>query len=233
MIGSAHGPHGEPVDRDSRNIIGSPGSGQPGDDDLVRPRLVLVGDVGARPDGLERGLVRGGFEVAEVPMMAAGTLEPAVVLLTAAGEVDAAGSLDILRHRLPAGVPVVITLLEVTPEGVTRLLEAGAADVVSVPVHPPELIARLGSRVRAGEDAAAALRVSDQTSRLFDVFQDISVTFRTEEVLHTLVRRVGDVLGLSHSACVLASPGQEEGRMVAAREQPDVRELPVPLWQYP
>src|SRR3989441_3210323 len=37
-----------------------------------RPRLLLLGDPSARPDGLERFLVRGGFEVTETGAPGAG-----------------------------------------------------------------------------------------------------------------------------------------------------------------
>ena len=221
------------MDGDGLNIIGAVDSGQPAAASTHPPRLLLVGDVAMRPDGLERGLIHGGFAIAEARVGGPVAEPPDVVLLTGTGEVDAAGALDILRRRLPGSVPIVITLTEAGPDAVVRLLEAGAADVLTGVVHAGELVARLGARVRAGSEAAAALLMSDQTSRLFDIFQDISVALRTEEILHTLVRRVGDVLGLSHCACVFMVTGQDEGRLVAVHEHPRIRDLPVPLWQYP
>jgi len=232
MIGSAHGPHGEPVGESRLNIIGGPGSGQPATES-GRPRLLLVGDRAARPAGLERSLVRGGFEVAEVPLGAVRGAAPAAVLLTAAGEVDAAGALDILRQRLAHGVPVVAALSEASPDAATRLLEAGAADVVTGAVHHDELLARIATRVRTVQEAASALQLSEQTARLFDVFQDISVAGDEREVLRTLVTRLGDVLGVSHCACVLAGPAETEGRLAVSREDPEASDLAVELWQYP
>jgi diguanylate cyclase (GGDEF)-like protein len=75
--------------------------------------------------------------------------------------------------------------------------------------------------------------LSDQASRLFDIFQDIALASRTEEILHTLVVRLGDVLGLSHCACVFASPGQDQGRLVAVHENPKLRDVAVDLGGYP
>jgi diguanylate cyclase (GGDEF)-like protein len=203
------------------------------DDAPAGSRVLIVGDVGHRPDGLERALVRGGFLVAEAPLGPRLPAMPDAVLLTAAGEVDAAGSLEVLRQGLPAGIPVVVTLDQPDPDAVVRLLDTGAADVLSSSASLGELSARLGARVRASRDASRALAVSAQTSRLFEAFQDVAVAFRPEEILHTLVRRLGDTCELSHCACILVAPGQREGRIVALHESPQVRDLPANLDQYP
>ena len=42
-----------------------------------------------------------------------------------------------------------------------------------------------------------------------------AVAFRPEEILHTLVQRMGEALGIQHCACIFATPGQDEGRLVA------------------
>ena len=76
-----------------------------------------------------------------------------------------------------------------------RVLDAGAADVLSGPTHLPELAARLHARVTGAAEALRAISLTHQTSRLFDIFQDIAVAFRPEEILHTLVQRMGDALG--------------------------------------
>jgi len=198
-----------------------------------RPKLLLVGDAGSRPDRLERSLIRAGLEIAEADLGAEMGVAPEVVLLTAAGEVDAAGALEILRRHLPTGLPIVVTLTEGDPDAIVRVLEAGAADVLVGPIHLPELCARLLTRVRGSEDSAQAMLLSDQASSLFDIFQDIALASRPEEILHTLVLRLGDVLGLSHCACVFATPGQPEARLVAVHENPKLRDAAVDLSSYP
>lgn len=198
-----------------------------------RPRLVLVGDVGLRPDGLERALIRAGFDIGEVALGAPVTTRPDVVLLSAAGDLDAVGALEVLRHAVPTGLPIVVMLENAENEGVVRVLEAGAADVVSGPVQLAELGARLHARVTGAQEALRAIALTDQASRLFDIFQDIAVAFRPEEILHTLVQRMGDALALPHCACIFATPGQDEGRLVALLENPKVRDVPVDLSRYP
>ncbi|HEX9892990.1 MAG TPA: diguanylate cyclase [Gemmatimonadales bacterium] len=198
-----------------------------------RPRLLLVGDVGVRPDGLERSLIRAGFEIGEISLGSPLTSRPDVVLLTASGELDAVGALEVLRQTLPAGLPVVVALDAGDRASVVRVLDAGAGDVIPGPVHLPELTARLQARVAGCRETARAMALTDQASRLFDIFQDIAVAFRPEEIVHTLVQRVGDVLGLAHCACIFTTPGRDEGRMIALHENPKVRDVPVDLTRYP
>jgi diguanylate cyclase (GGDEF)-like protein len=217
-------PTTEPLTVSSPSPLADPGAG---------PRLLLVGEVGTRPEGLERMLVRAGFQVAEAALGPKLAAAPDVVLLTAAGAVDAAGALEILRLALPPGIPVVVTLEAPDDDAVVRLLEAGAADVIAGRPRPPELRARLLARVRDAREAGQAVVVGEQAARLFDAFLDVAVAFRSEEILHTLVRRLGETLGLSHCACIVVASGHAEGRIVAVCENPRVRDLPVRLDWYP
>ena len=199
----------------------------------LRPRLVLVGEVALRPDGLERALIRAGFEIGEVALGAPVTTRPDVVLLTAAGELDAIGALEVMRHAVPTGLPIVVMLDQGDSDSVVRILTAGAADVLPGPAYLPEVSARLRARVAGAHEALRAIAMTEQASRLFDIFQDIAVAFRPEEILHTLVQRMGDALGLPHCACIFATPGQDEGRLVALLENPKVRDIPVDLSRFP
>jgi hypothetical protein len=94
------------------------------------------------------------------------------------------------------------------------------------------LVARLWARLRAGSEAAAALRVSDQTARLFDIFTGHLVALRTEEMLHP-GPAVGDVLGLSHCACVFMASGRDEAGSWRSTSIPGFATCPSPSWQYP
>ena len=68
--------------------------------ELVRPRVLLLGDPAARPEGLERALVRGGFQVTEADSITisrpSGPL-PDLILLTSA---QARGDLKPLAKTL-------------------------------------------------------------------------------------------------------------------------------------
>lgn len=225
MIGSAHGV--------SLELMRDGGAEPPPVTGSGTARLVLAGDPGMRPEGLERALIRAGFAVAEATLAAVGQVLPDAVLVTAFDEVDAAGALDVLRLRLAGRVPVILVLHQAGAGAVVRLLQGGAADVMASPVDLAELVARLGARVESHRASAVAVAESAQVARLLDGFVAIAGAIRPEEVFHAIVREVGDAMRLAECACVLAGPGQREGRLVATRDDPRLRDQPVPLERYP
>ena len=208
--------------------------------DLIRPHLLLAGQPALRPEGLEQFLVRGGFLVDEVP---AGQALPGAVakgapdaVLLCVGTVDeeAVGAVRALRTSTAgADVPLIVLPAADGADAVVRLFAAGASDAIAPPVVLGELRARLDRQleVRQGlRELREALRSRDL---LFDIFQEVSAALRAEEIFQTLVRRVGEALGLAHCSFVLTAPGESFGRVVAVFEDPSVRDLRVELARYP
>jgi diguanylate cyclase (GGDEF)-like protein len=205
----------------------------------IRPRILLIGNPAARPEGLERLLVGGGFQVREAeraPGSGDRPDEPAPDLLILAPEgrgrlADEVRELVTTPHF--GGAPVFVLVATGGPEAVTEALVAGALDAVQASTYPGELRARIDSliRVRAElSDARDALRSRDL---LFDIFQDVSSALRTDEIFQTLVRRVGQAFRLTHCSFVITSPGEDKGRVVAVYENPAIRDLRVELGNYP
>lgn len=197
--------------------------------ELVRYRILLLGNPASRPEGLEQVLVRGGFQVAET---SAGQT-PDLLLYTP--DVSIPGIADEVRALVTQspGLPVVVLLGADRTAAATDALLAGASDVLVAPVHLPELRARLDVHMRARaqvRDAEEALRARDL---LFDIFQEVSSAVRPDEIFQTLVRRVGQAFGLSHCSFVLTAPGDDKGRVVAVYENPAIRDLRVDLARYP
>lgn len=199
--------------------------------ELPRHRILLVGNPSARPEGLERLLVRSGFQVTEAPS----AVPPDLLLYTphrqtksVAEEVRA-----LAGGATYGGAPVFVVIPEGSAEAATECLLAGAQDVLIAPVHLPELRARLDSHIRVRlevREAQEALRARDL---LFDIFQEVSAALRADEIFQTLVRRVGQAFGLSHCSFVLTAPGDDKGRVVAVYENPAIRDLRVELERYP
>jgi diguanylate cyclase (GGDEF)-like protein len=203
--------------------------------DAVSHQILLIGNAAARPEGLERLLVRGGFQVTEASKSGSVAAPPDLLLYTA--DPGAAGLADQVRSLVtrPAfgGAPVFVLLNDGGAEAVTEALLAGARDVLLAPVHLPELHARLDARLRIQvelREAQEALRARDL---LYDIFQEVSAALHAAEIFQTLVRRVGQAFGLSHCSFVLTAPGDEKGRVVAVYENPAIRDLRVELERYP
>ena len=199
--------------------------------ETFRHRILLLGSPSSRPEGLERVLVRGGFQVAEASSAGA----PDLLLYTPGPEVISLPDEVRALATSPSygGAPVFVLLGQGKNSAATEALLAGARDALVAPIHLPELRARLDTHMRARaevRDAQEALRARDL---LFDIFQEVSSALRPDEIFQTLVRRVGQAFGLSHCSFVLTTPGDDKGRVVAVYENPAIRDLRVDLARYP
>ncbi len=208
--------------------------------DLVRPHLLLAGDLASRPESLEQFLVRGGFLVDEVPEglapLRAAERESADAVLLCGRGADEETLRTVGTFRASAewtDIPLIVIAAAGGSDAVAAVISAGASDAVAAPVNLAELRARLDRQL----DARQHLREVRETLRsrdlLFDIFQEVSAALRAEEIFQTLVRRVGQALGLAHCSFVLTAAGEAFGRVVAVYENPSIRDLRVELSRYP
>jgi two-component system, cell cycle response regulator len=206
----------------------------------TQPRILLVGDAGTRPDGLERFLVRGGFQVTEAPYPPPSVerldqSQPDLLLFSVGAQEARLG--DAVRELATTprftGVPVIVLVADGGADAVTDALQAGAHDAMPSPVHFGELRARIDANLRMRRDVYEARDALRSRDLLFDIFQEVSAALRADEIFQTLVRRVGQAFGLTHCSFVLAAQGDEKGRVVAVYENPAIRDLRVDLERYP
>jgi diguanylate cyclase (GGDEF)-like protein len=199
--------------------------------EALRHRILLLGNPTSRPEGLERVLVRGGFQVTETPAAAPPDLllftpDPAVA--SVADEVRA-----LVNQPAYGGVPIFVLLAPGKAGAATEALLAGARDALVAPIHLPELRARLDAHIRSRAEVREAQEALRARDLLFDIFQEVSSALRADEIFQTLVRRVGQAFGLSHCSFVLTAPGDDKGRVIAVYENPAIRDLRVDLQRYP
>jgi len=216
----------------------------------TQPRILLIGDAAARPDGLERFLVRGGFQVTEAtsplplplalppPQPALERLEqnpPDLVILSIGAKDARFGEAvrELARAPRYGGAPVIVLVADGGADAVADALQAGAQDAMASPVHFGELRARIDADLRLRREVAEARDALRARDLLFDIFQDVSAALRADEIFQTLVRRVGQAFGLTHCSFVLTAPGEDKGRVVAVYENPAIRDLRVELERYP
>jgi len=202
-----------------------------------RPRVLLVGDVAARPYGMERALSRAGFHVIEAAAPAQGPDEtsgrPDVAVVTA-GDADA--SLGLLVQALHAAwggqVPLLAVLGSPDREGPARALGLGADDALASPVHLPELCARVETRARrrVGDRVIANGRVQEL---LLDLIEHAWVDRRPAEVLEVLAERVGRTLPRWEAAFVLVQDPAGGARIVAGTRGVTSRDIRLDIERYP
>jgi diguanylate cyclase (GGDEF)-like protein len=201
--------------------------------EAVRYRILLIGNPAARPEGLERLLVRGGFQVTEATVPGSEGPPDMVLFAVASGDGLAEQVRDLTTRPAYSAAPVFVLLASGGVEAAADALLAGARDVLMAPVHLPELRARLDAHLRLRSELREAQEALRARDLLFDIFQEVSAALRADEIFQTLVRRVGQAFGLSHCSFVLTAPGEDKGRVVAVYENPAIRDLRVDLERYP
>ncbi len=136
---------------------------------------------------------------------------------------------DTRWHDLP-----VLMVSSMPPEEATvRSLGLGAADFVAKPFRVREMLARVQAHLRAGRELQRARREARTQAQTVDILREVTDTLQPEEIYHVLARRVARVLRISRCSIVLAGCDAQRGTVVAAYEDPTLRNLDVDLDRYP
>jgi diguanylate cyclase (GGDEF)-like protein len=178
---------------------------------LGLPRLLLAGEAGSRPDGLERALTRAGFHVCE-GVCRDPAAPPDAILLTA-GPADRAALAELLRGG-EDGPPRVVLLAGDDPDLAGAALELGADDALAAPAYLPELCARIHARIRARQAPRRTAYEQEARAALETLAAEARTTLLPDEIVLALVRRLGRAFDLAACTFVTAGPG-ERGRVVA------------------
>lgn len=203
---------------------------------ILHTRVLLLGDPNARPDGLERALIRAGFALGEsedLPLAPGDAGSPDLIVLALDRIGDETDQLLLpLTDEAWRNVPTIVLLPEGATETAGRALALGAIDVMVAPIHLPELVARVVARLRGVRDGFRPNGSDNGQAQLFSVFEEVAMASRPEEMLQILVRGIGSSLDAGHCACVF-NIDATRGRVIAVAERPEVRNREVALSDYP
>ena len=137
-------------------------------------------------------------------------------------------------------LPVLMVSSMPPEDGTVRSLEIGATDFIPKPFRMRELLARVDAHLKRGRDLrqvkASLSAVSEdlkQSTSIVDILHEVTDSLKPDEIFHILARRVARALSISKCSIVLASPGDTHGTVVAAFENPMLRNLQVELTRYP
>jgi len=112
-------------------------------------------------------------------------------------------------------------------------LGLGAADFISKPFRVRELLARVEAHIRVGRALAQAREEARSRAAMVDILHEVTDSLKPDEMYHILARRVARALNISKCSMVLAKPGDHQGVVVAAYENPMLRNLQIDLAKYP
>jgi len=130
-------------------------------------------------------------------------------------------------------VPVLMISSMPPEEATVKSLGLGAADFISKPFRVRELLARVKAHIRTAQELARARDEAQSRAAIVDILHEVTDSLKPDEIYHILVRRVARVLQISKCSMVLAKPGDQLGVVVAAYENPMLRNLQIELVRYP
>src|SRR5437667_224197 len=130
-------------------------------------------------------------------------------------------------------VPVPMISSMPPEEATVKSLGLGAADFISKPFRVRELLARVKAHIRSAQELARARDEAQSRAAIVDILHEVTDSRKPDEIYHILVRRVARVLQISKCSMVLAKPGDQLGVVVAAYENPMLRNLQIELVRYP
>src|SRR5213594_1294724 len=128
----------------------------------------------------------------------------------------------------------VLMISSMPPEEATvKSLGLGAADFIAKPFRVRELLARVEAHLRVGQALSQAKEEARSRAAMVDILHEVTDSLKPDEIYHILARRVARVLNISKCSMVLAKPGDRTGVVVAAYENPMLRNLEIELGRYP
>jgi two-component system, cell cycle response regulator len=130
-------------------------------------------------------------------------------------------------------LPVLMVSSMPPEEATVRALGLGAADFISKPFRVRELLARVDAHIRVGRALAQAREEARTRAAMVEILHEVTDSLKPDEIYHILVGRVARALNISKCSMVLAKPGDQQGVVVAAKENPMLRNLQIELSRYP
>ncbi len=112
-------------------------------------------------------------------------------------------------------------------------LGLSAADLVARPYRVRELLSRIKAHLRVGRELNRARAEARSRSEMVAILKEVTASLNPAEIYQILVRRVAGGLRIARCSVVLAAPGDRTGTVVAAFENPNLRDLRVELEKYP
>ena len=181
-----------------------------------------------------------GYEVAVAPggeglFAKLEEIKPALLLLDIMmPKVDGLQLLERLKQDERYREIPVLMVSSMPPEDATvRALGLGAADFIAKPFRVRELLARVDAHIRVGQALAQAREEARSRAAMVDILHEVTDSLKPDEIYHILARRVARVLNISKCSMVLAKSGDQQGLVVAAYENPMLRNLQIDLGRYP
>ncbi|HET9064942.1 MAG TPA: diguanylate cyclase [Gemmatimonadales bacterium] len=157
-----------------------------------------------------------------------------VVLDLASGETTNIARLVTLHEAGgPRETPLLILADAEIDLSVLEPYGLSTTDVILRPYRVRELLARMKAHLRVGRELNRARAEARSRTQLVTILQEVTAALDPDQIYQILVRRVAQGLRIARCSVVLADASPNEGTVVAAFENPTIRDMRVDLGKYP
>jgi len=206
----------------------------------IKPHILIVDDDYSFARTLSRLLTENGYEAAILgsgaglpEYMATRAVDLLILDLSVPGQ-DGFSLLEVVRQDSAHRDLPILVLTAASPEEVSvQALGLGASDVLPKPIRVRELLARIRTHLRAGRTLNQARAEARSQAALVELLREITLNLPPRELFQVLVRQVAAGLRIPRCSILLGRPGAERATVVAASENPMLRELVVEVPRYP
>jgi PAS domain S-box-containing protein len=158
---------------------------------------------------------------------------PILVLLDVRAGAGATASVR-RAHELFGATPIVVMCGSCSEADTKALLDAGADDVVEMPLREAALVARVRTHLRLREHLDELEQKRRDAHFLLELTQALASSLDIREILFTVVRRVADMVNVSRASIVLTPErGEDVGYVIVASDDQQLSNLRIDLAQYP
>ncbi len=163
--------------------------------------------------------------------------QPSLVLV-APELADGSGAALVSKLRASpdvSDVPVILVGPLEPSEALSRALEAGADDFVSLPLRDAELLLRMRSHIRIRRDVDELARKERDAHVMLELTQALASSLDLREILFTVVRRIAEFVRVDRVSIVLAPQPEhgDVGYVVVASDDEKLSNLKIDLAKYP
>jgi len=134
------------------------------------------------------------------------------------------------RYR---GIPILMISSIAEEETSVKALGLGAVDFVAKPFSIRDLLARVKARLRAGMELNQARTSARSQGETLEILREITASQSPDEIFQVLVRRVAEGLRISRCSIVMADGAPDTATVIAAYENPTLRNMEIALSRYP
>ena len=207
---------------------------------VLAPHVLILDDDQTFARTLARLLGENGYETATLSnadslfeYLATRPVDLLILDLSLPGKDGFAVLEELRKDPAHATLPILVLSSAAPEEASVKALGLGASDFVGKPLRLRELLARIRARLRAGRELNQARAEIRAHAALVELLREITTNLSPRELYQVLVRRVASSLRIPRCSILLGRPGAERVTVVAASENPMLRDLSVDLTRYP